>query len=325
MTIHNDNAKQGQSSSATSGETSIWLLYAILGLAIFQSALVLLGNTQDQAVWLLVLLAATIGQGLLLPSRFAWFGGLAAVVLWVMARQTLGIWVQSQLVQSMLEVAALVAGLVLVAQFRRRWEQMQTHLDELGSLRDVLIAGEAGSGLLPWEVAELRLKEEVDRAHQFGRPVGLLLVSIEGLDEPRDPEFEAEEVERALVRQLVSNSLVHDVPFRITSGQLGVILPERSWDSLYRDAESTVQALRQATFLGQDGHARRVPEHVRLDFGLGTYQGERAGDIDLMRAARDSLSVSRDLADIGETRVTAYAMPATPIVASGPESARQVD
>jgi hypothetical protein len=35
-----------------------------------------------------------------------------------------------------------------------------------------------------------------------------------------------------------------------------------------------------------------------------------------MGAAQDSLSVSRDLAGIGETSISAYAMPATPIVGS---------
>ena len=65
-----------------------------------------------------------------------------------------------------------------------------------------------------------------------------------------------------------------------------------------------------------EGRSHHVLHSVKLNFGLATYQGETSGTIDLMGAARDSLSVSRDLAGIGETSVSAYAMPATPIVGS---------
>ena len=179
------------------------------------------------------------------------------------------------------------------------------------------MAGEAGTGLLPQQVAELRLVEEVDRAKQFRRPLGLLLVEIEDLDESPAQQTQAREAHQALVRQLVSTSLVHDIPFRMGSNQVGLILPERDWeDSLYQDAESIINALKGAVFLDDEGRSHHVLHLVKLNFGLATYQGKASGTIDLMGAAQDSLSVSRDMAGIGETSVSAYAMPATPIVGS---------
>jgi hypothetical protein len=299
----------------------LWLLYALVGATILQSALVLLGNQVYDSVWLLVILAAGIGQGLLLPSRFAWFGLLAATVLWVMARQVLGIWVQARLLQSMLEVAGLVLSVVLAVRFRRDWEPLKQERQELLSLREILLAGEAGTGLLPRQVAELRLTEEVDRARQFQRPVGLLLVEIEPLEQGSAGELTWREVQQAVIRQLVSASLVHDIPFRADRNRVGLILPERDWDSLYRDTELIVSALRGGLFIDGEGRSHEVLQHARLEFGLGTYQGETSGTIDLMRAAEDSLSIGRDLSDIGETSVTAYAMPATPILDSGPVAA----
>ncbi len=311
-TDHNDSTEAVEHTAPATTEKLLWMLYA----AILQTALVLLDNEPEQAVWLVVLLAAGIGQGLMLPSRFAWFGGLAAVVLWVMFRQTTGVWVRAELLQSMLEIAGLALNIFLAVRLRQSWEPLEQDMEELQTLRRLLVAGEAGTGLLPWQVAELRLLEEVDRAKQFRRPLGMLLVEIEDLAESPAQQTQALEARQALVRQLVSTSLVHDIPFRMGPNQVGLILPERNWDSLYQDAESIINALKGAVFLDDEGRSHHVLHLVKLSFGLATYQGETSGTIDLMGAAQDSLSVSRDLAGIGEISVSAYAMPATPIVGS---------
>ena len=315
-TDHNDSTEAVEHTAPAATEKLLWMLYALIGAAILQTALVLLDHEPEQAVWLVVLLAAGIGQGLMLPSRFAWFGGLAAVVLWVMFRQATGVWVRAELLQSMLEIAGLALNIVLAVRLRQSWEPLEQDMEELQTLRRLLVAGEAGTGLLPRQVAELRLLEEVDRARQFRRPLGLLLVEIEDLAESPAQQTQALEAHQALVRQLVSTSLVHDIPFRMGPNQVGLILPERNWDSLYQDAESVINALKGAVFLDDEGRSHHVLHLVKLNFGLATYQGETSGTIDLMGAAQDSLSVSRDLAGIGETSVSAYAMPATPIVGS---------
>jgi hypothetical protein len=307
--------------AAASIEGLLWLLYALVGAAIAQSTLVLLGNEVASAVWLLAILAVGIGQGLLLPSRFAWFGLLAVVVAWVMARQVMGLWLPARLAQSMLEVAGLVLNLGLAMWLRRDWEPLQEERQELFSLRQILLAGEVGTGLLSRQVAELRLAEEVDRARQFQRPLGLLLVEIEPLPVGADSDVDMNEVQQAIIRQLVSVSVVHDIPFRAGLNRVGLILPERDWDNLYRDTDSIVAALRGGLFIDRQGQAHQVLQHVSLCFGLGIYQGQVPGPVDLMRAAEDSLSVSRDLAGLGEGSVAAYAMPATPILDSDPASA----
>jgi GGDEF domain-containing protein len=214
----------------------------------------------------------------------------------------------------MLEIAGLIANIILAVKLRQSWEPLDQDMEELQTLRRLLVAGESGTGLLPRQVAELRLVEEVDRARQFRRPLGLLLVDIEDLAKSPAHQLQALEAHQALVRQLASTSLVHDIPFRMGPNQVGLILPERDWDGLYQDAESIINALKGAVFVDAEGRSHQVLHLVGLNFGLATYQGETSGTIDLMGAAQDSLSVSRDLAGIGETSVSAYAMPATPIV-----------
>ncbi len=291
-----------------------WELYALIGAVIAESALITLGNLPRMSPWLLALLAAGVGQALLLPATAAWLAGLGVVVAWVLLRQAGGIWIQPELFQSLLEVAGLGLNIVLAIRFRQIWQQQQEELQELRELEGVLVAGEVGTGLLPREVAELRLEEEVDRARQFQRPLGLLLVEVESLPKLEATDVQFRQVYQAITRQLTSASLVHDIPFRVGQRRIGLILPERSWDELYADAGSIVNALHSATFLDREEQSQPAHDYIQLTVGLGTYQGERVEEIDLMGAAEDSLGISRDLADLGEVSVSAYAMPATGVL-----------
>ena len=295
-------------------ERQPWELYALVGGVIAQSALVILGNTPHISPWLLMLLAVGVGQALLLPPPVSWLGGLAAAILWVLLRQAAGVWSAAELPQVGLECIGLGVNIALAVRFRQVWQQHQHELLELRALRAVLVAGEVGTGLLPYEVGELRLAEEVDRARLFRRPLGLLLVEMEPLAELVPSTVDLREVYQAVTRQLVSTSLVHDIPFRVSENRVALIMPERDWERLYRDADAIAESLRTASFLDRDGRVHPVQKYVRLYFGLGTYQGEAWEDIDLMRAAEDSLQISRDLAELGEAPVTAHAMPATPVV-----------
>jgi len=133
----------------------VWELYALIGAAILSTALILLGNAAPTSLWLLAVLAAAIWQALLLPSAAAWFGALAVLLAWVLARQASGAWAQAEVLQIGLEAAGLAASLFLAARFRRHWEQQQQEMSELRGLRRALVEGEPGTGLLPREVAEL--------------------------------------------------------------------------------------------------------------------------------------------------------------------------
>ncbi|MFQ5342314.1 MAG: hypothetical protein ACE5F6_12280 [Anaerolineae bacterium] len=309
------SAEELRSLVAASIEQQMWKLYLLVGIVIAESALIVLGNAPRMSAWLLALLAVGVGQALLMPATVGWLGGLAVVVLWVLLRRATGVWIHAEWVQGILEIIGVGMSVSLAVRFRQDWQEQQHELEELRALRNVLVAGEVGTGLLPREVAELRILEEVDRAKLFRRPLGLLLIEIEHLPELAAADaVDFAEVYQAVTRQLTSSSLVHDIPFRAGPDRVGLILPERDWDRLYDDAELIASRLKGATFLGREERPQPVLEYVRLHFGLGTYQGEVDAEVDLMRAAQDSLNISRDLAALGEAPLSAYAMPAAPVV-----------
>jgi hypothetical protein len=297
-------------------EPQPWEMYALIGGIILQSTLVIKGNVPGASPWLLALLAIGLGQALLWPATISRLGGLAVLVLWVLFRQATGIWIKAELDQSLAELVGLGLIIALTIRYRQIWLQQQLELQELRELRQLLYGGEVGMGLLPLDVAELRLLEEVDRASQFRRPLGLLLAEIEPLPEKADLAGSEWDIYRAIGRQLTSAALVHDIPFRLNNRCFGLILPERDWPKLYDDADAVANALKNASFLDQEDRPQSVLKYIKLNFGLGTYQGEGEGTIDLMRAVQDSLNISRELADLSdaEESLSAYAMPATPIV-----------
>lgn len=297
------------------GEDSIfWLVFIFSGSIILLCTLVILGNVPQMSVWLLTLLAIGIGQGLLLPSPINSFVGFIIVILWVLFRQIAGVWSQEYFVLGLLETIGLGTSIFLATKIQQKWREQIEEINELRGLRKVLVAGEIGTGLIPFEVADLRLIEEIDRAKMFKRPLGLLIIEIEPLPKFNEAKVYLEEIHQAITRQLTSSSLIHDIPFRIKVNQLGLIMPERNWENLYLDADSIANQLRSTTFIQQDGSTQATNKFISLNFGLGTYQGESGGQIDIMRAAKDSLDISRELSAIGEKPISAHAMPAIQIL-----------
>ncbi len=303
-------------------ERQPWELYALVGGICAQSTLILLGNQPSVATWLLTFLLLAVGQSLLLPSTAGWLGGLAVVVVWVLFRQTTGIWTPDLPVQNLLEVAGLALNVMFTMRYRYVWGRQQQELQELRALRHLLVAGEDSTGLLSHKVAGLRLREEVDRAQRFQRPLGLLLIKVGLLAERATEDTEIQEIGQAVARQLASTSLVHDIPFRMNASHLGMILPERTASRLYEDAEAIAAALQGTSFLNGKGRTQPVMHYAQLHFGLGTYQGEK-GNIDLMRAAVDSLNISGNLSEYGEQRALIYAMPATPVELVAPVASNE--
>lgn len=288
-----------------------WELYALVGTLIAQTALVIVGNLPSVSLWLLLLLALGLGQALLLPTAAGLLGGLLVVVLWVLLRRATGILVAAELLQSGLEVGGFALNLLLAVGYARVWRRQQNELTELRSLQSVFV-GEAGTGLFPFEVAELRMREEVDRARAFHRPLGLLLV--ENDPKPGGEVGREKEAYRLIARQLTVAALVHDIPFRIDANRFGLLLPEMGWEDIYAHADEIVKLLENISLPDLRGESAAKPLPLNLHFGLGVYNGEYKGEIDLLRAAEDSLDINRDLAEFKTRSVSTYAMPAAPVI-----------
>lgn len=293
---------------AISPERQLWLVYALLGSTLITSALVIWGNIPRMSAWLLALLALGIGQGLLLPTAAGAIGGLLVVAAWVLLRQTAGIWQQSELVQSLLELAGLSVSVALAVWFRQTWDRDRKVLRSLQPLRTLVAEHEGVSGMVSRQVAELRLDVELARAQAFGHPLGVILFEATPLPGTALPEADLRQVYRAVARQLSNEVRSYDTPFADGANRTGVIMPERGADDVSRQAASIVRSLAGAVFVDALGFPQPVSRVVRLDYGLAVIQGQAVPVGDLLQAAEEHLSASRvrpDAGDWGRTPVDA--------------------
>lgn len=155
----------------------------------------------------------------------AWVGlivGLGAAALVIFVRQAAGSWVPGAFALAAVESAALIgtgwaagragSGLRVARAFG-------THDgDEAGAVFGSI-------GMLPADLALVRLEEEVSRARSYRRPLSVAILAVETVD----PELDADgrnEVFRAVARVAETMLREMDVPFLFAANRIGAILPE---------------------------------------------------------------------------------------------------
>ncbi len=278
--------------AGTRSERQLWLMYALVGMTIVVSALVVWGNVPRMSAWLLVLLAAGIGQAVLLPTVAGCLGGLVVLAAWVLFREQTGTWQLGDSMQPVLELVGLCASVALAIWFRQTWAGDKKHLNSLQPLRTLVADHEGVSGLVSRQVAELRLAVEMERARSFGHPLGVILFEVTPRTGSALREAEVHEAYRAVARQLSNEVESYDTPFADGANRTGVIVPERSPDELRQLAESIAGCLAATVLIDAQGFPQPVAQALRLDCGLATYQGEAVESKALMQAAEESLRLS---------------------------------
>lgn len=269
-----------------------WELCGLLIGTIALSGAIILGNPNDISLFLLALLVIGITQALLFPSPYSFIGGVAVVAGWVLLRQNAGLWTDVDRTQNLLELTALAANIVMTITYRQTWSQQRGEVSKLQALRDLLVEGENDMGLVSRSIAELRLLEEMERAHSSKQSIGLLLMNIERINRDSVSDNDFMQASKAIVRKLVSSARVYDLPFQAANDSIGIILPERNQSSLREDTLALCRAARNATFLNQNGQPKPVVNYIRLGIGWGTNEKQSTA-LDIMRLAESSLIANR--------------------------------
>lgn len=271
-----------------------WELYALVGLTIVSSVLVLSDAPSEATPWLVVLMALGIGQALLMPATLSVPIGGGVLAAWMYVAWMLDLWRVDRQVMGVAQMAAVGVSIAMAVRFRRMWQQQQDDLSRYHDLRQRILQEGVGAGLCTRGMAELRALAELDRARAEQRPLGAILVEISAAGQGSRDTLLVDEAFRQAARALADSVGEHDVPFHDREHSLGVILAGRSWEDLCRAVESVQRSVREAPVSGADGVPRRVTECARVHFGLGVYRGG-SGEVDLLGAAEDSLQISREM------------------------------
>jgi GGDEF domain-containing protein len=140
-------------------------------------------------------------------------------------------------------------------------------------------------GMLPADLALVRLEEEVARASVYQRPLSLMLVDIKLLDRAIDAASR-EEVARGVARLTESLLRETDVPFALTPQRVGAILPETG---------SVAATIAIGRVLDAIGGATYTDRRVRRRRSVASVAGVRAVVVslgDAYRTARELLDAA---------------------------------
>lgn len=282
----------------------------VLIISIVTTTTFILVNYQSLALTagLLALLVVCLAQAVLLPGSVASGATLALMALWVGLHWANAPWRANLLIPVSLEIGLLAFTTLLVIRLRRVWQQHTQSTDAEGLMQQFQLA-EFDAGLFTRDIGELRLTEEIARAAEFHRPVALMLVEVLPVNESISPHLLAE-ARQAVVRQLLNLTTIHDVAFAADRNRIGIILPERDWHRLYKDADMIETGLVSLRLTRGVQQSSAITTYVTLNFGLSVYEGSHQSAADLMTRAEKSLQVHHGLGDALETYDTVVPVPA---------------
>lgn len=213
--------------------------------------------------------------------------GLAAAAALIAAKRITGRWEADAFALSLVETLALV---VAGAASGRAGTALRPPDDGEEKTPGILAPVFGSLGLLPHDVAMVRLEEEVDRARAHRRPLTVIIVDIEVLESLPD-EAAREHPLRAVARILETRVLERDVPFAISATRLGAIFPETSALEGWIRVGAIVDAIAGAGYISRSTGARAsVTDAVQVHVGLA----ELGPGISSADALLDAATVSVD-------------------------------
>ncbi len=238
-----------------------------VGLA---GCLVGLGESGSEPFWVASAVAGTAVASLAFDAFGGIVAGLAAAAALIAARRIAGTWDADAFALSLAETLVLIlagatSGLAGAA--------LRRPADGEEAASTVLAPVFGSLGLLPHDIAMLRLEEEVERARAHRRPLTLVIVRSEIADQSLDADARKQAL-RAVARILESRLHERDVPFAISPERLGAILPEATAADGWARVGAVVAAIADASFMSRaTGTRSPVADAVHLNVGLAELVG----------------------------------------------------
>ena len=230
-----------------------------------------------------VALVVTVGFALLFNAFGGMVVGVVAAAGVIAVKQWFGAWDEDVFLGSLESTLGLVVvgGVVGMAGSRLRGRGV---MDGAGP------APAYGSlGLLTAEVALSRLDEEIARARHHTRPLTVVLIRTDITDQTlsEDARLRAHRTVARLVESLLRDT---DVPFALTTDEVGAILPETTADTAWRLVGPLMDAATRASFTVREEDQRRsLADCAELHAGMVSLSKDCADADELMSAARRSV------------------------------------
>ena len=237
----------------------------------------------------LFILALGVGVASGLGLKRGGLFGLLLLSIWITAKQTMGVWSEVKLYLNLLEIALAIATFFVVGYYH---EQLRAHFNEyradkqklrLLDLEDIAI------GLIKPAIGLLRLKEETDRALRYRLPISFLLILVRPNPGTTWENRERLAVMRAAATTLKAATRAMDIPFLVSEGKIGLILPNTEINGTQKVINNILRKMTSTRVINHDGSSDLLQDHAQIRFGFGAFKGYSNEPVDLMEAAERSV------------------------------------
>lgn len=252
-------------------------------------------NSMRSSPIFLFLLTLGVGIAFSVGLKRGGLFGLVLLSIWITTKQAIGVWSEDRLYLNLFEII-LVAISFIASGFYH--EKLMTHFEEnqtdqqkltLLDLEDTTI------GLIKPVVGLLRLREEIDRARRYRRPLSLVLIIVRPYPGTTWEAGRIPAAMRATAATIKDTIRAMDIPFLVDSGKIALIFPDTEINGVNKVLTNIMQKMNLTQVINSDGSSDLLQNHAQLRSGMGTFLGYSSTPVDLLEAAEKSLQKSFEI------------------------------
>jgi hypothetical protein len=276
------------------GNFTIQLVMLTMGI-VLTGTTILYNSSPRSAPIFLFLLASGVA---LMSSLGLKRGGILALLacsISISIKQFVGAWVGDDLFFNLIEVFLMAVTFLIIGRYH---DNLQTYFKEFDDAKlklKVLDMEDTSIGLVRPAIGLLRLKEEIDRAIRFKRPVSLVLIRISSKPDNEWSESERLSAMRAVATTVKDTTRVLDIPFLVNAEKIGLILTDTEINGTNKVIGNIQRQLLDGQVITGSGRSEALQRYAQIRFGYGVFLGQSNEPFDIMDAAELSLQRNIDM------------------------------
>jgi hypothetical protein len=253
---------------------------------------IIYNNSERSSPVFLFLLTLGVGIASTMGLNRGGLLGLLLLSIWITTKQAIGVWSEDRLYLNLLEIIFATMAFVTNGFYH---ERLMGHFKEYQADQQklkLLDLEDSTIGLIKSAIGLLRLKEEMDRALRYRRPLSLVLIIIHPYPGMTWKTRIKPTVMRAVATTIKDTTRNMDIPFLVDSEKIALLLPDTEINGVNKVLNNIVQKMNSTQVINPDGSSTFLQNYAQLRFGFGTFLGYSNKPFDLMDAAERSLQKS---------------------------------
>jgi hypothetical protein len=273
---------------------TVQLVLLTMGIVLTGTA-VLYNSSPRSAPIFLFLLASGVALMSSLGLKRGSILALLACSISISIKQFIGAWAGDDLELNLLEVLLMAGTFLLIGRYHDNLYAYFKEFDDAKLKLKVLDLEDISVGLVRPAIGLLRLKEEVDRAIRFKRPVSLVQIRVLSRPDNEWSEKERLSAMRAVATTVKDTTRVLDIPFLVNDEKIGLILTDTEINGTNRVIGNIQRQLFKCQVITDSGRSEALQRYAQIRFGYAVFLGQSNAPFDILDAAETSLQHNMEM------------------------------